>query len=116
MAETITTSTTSVPASAKKPQDRKPKTDKDGNRTVTVHGVDLTVSGNALDDFELLDDLNALDEGKGGKLPSVLRRLIGQEKYAEAMDALRDPETGRVSVEAGGKFVNDVIAAVAPNS
>lgn len=115
MAE-ITTETTAIPADVKRPADRKVKANKDGSRTVEVRGLSISVSGEVLDDFELLDDLDALDQGNGTRLPSVLRRLIGKENFGGAMDILRDPETGRVSVESGAEFVSEVLKAVAPNS
>lgn len=115
MAE-ITTETTAIPADVKRPADRKVKSNKDGSRTVEVRGLSISVSGEVLDDFELLDDLDALDQGNGTRLPSVLRRLIGVENFKGAMEILRDPETGRVSVESGAEFVSEVLKAVAPNS
>lgn len=115
MAE-ITASTTAIPESAKRPADRKAKASKDGSRNVTIRGLEITVSGDALDDFELLDDLDALDQGNAARFPSVLRRLIGKDSYKAAMDILRDPDSGRVSVESGATFVSEVLDAVSPNS
>lgn len=111
----VTDKTTTIPDAAKKPQDRRPKQSKDGTQTVKVHGVELTIVGDALDDFELLDDLAALDDGEGQRLPKVMRRLVG-EKWRDVMSALRDEETGRVSVDDAGTFIHDVLEAVAPNS
>lgn len=110
---TTTTEKTAVPATAKKPQDRKPKDD--GTMTVTVRGVELTVDREAFDDFELLDDLNALENGSPQRLPSVLRRLVG-DQWGKVMDGLRDKDTGRVSAEAGAGFVGELMEALNPNS
>ena len=112
----ITADATVIPAGVKKPADRKPKEAKDGSRTVTVRGLEITVAGEVLDDFELLDDLGALDQGQGQRLPSILRRIVGDETFGLAMDVLRDETSGRVSVEEGARFVNEVLEAVSPNS
>ncbi|QFQ29708.2 hypothetical protein EEW87_004240 [Janibacter melonis] len=108
--------TKTVPAGAKKPQDHKPKTEtEDGKRVVEVRGEKFTIEADAFDDFELLDDLSALEDGDATKLPGVLRRLVGKDQYAQALDLARDEDTGRVSIEAGAELVSDMLGAAAPN-
>ncbi|MFB3980331.1 hypothetical protein [Microbacterium proteolyticum] len=127
------------PAGAKAPQDHQPKTEKpkvetvevdlpdgfdeDDNpkyrkasaRRVTVSGVEVTVLEEALNDFELLDDIRAAqDLNDGSRMPSLLRRLVGND-YSKVLDALRGPN-GRVTVEAGSQFVWDLFKALNPNS
>lgn len=106
---------TTIPAGAKRPEDRKaPKADT-GDVTVTIRGVTVTISEEALDDFELMDDLDRLEqEEDASRLPSILRRLVG-DQYKTVMDALRGPN-GRVGIEAGADFVGEVLEAVAPKS
>ena len=54
---------TTVPDGVKVPQDRKPKTEpKPETLTAYVRGREWSVPTDALDDFELLDDLNALEQ------------------------------------------------------
>ena len=105
-----------VPKNAKKPEDHKPKaSEKPEWIEVTVRGVDLRIDPDALDDFELMDDLNELEQNENPtRLPSILRRLVG-DQYREVMDALRG-ENGRVTVEAGSEFLGEVMEAVSPNS
>ena len=99
-------------AAPETPQDRKPKASKaTEDFTVTVAGRDWTVAREALDDFELLDDLGAVEAGNPARLPSVLRRLLG-EQYAAALDTIRDEKTGRVGIEAGNDFVKAVFEAL----
>lgn len=107
-----------VPAGAKQPSDRKaPQEPDDGFLHVEMRGKTWHVSKDALDDFELLDDINALEQqNDASRMPSVLRRLIGDEGYGKAMDLLRDPESQRVSVSAGSKFVWDLLKELDPNS
>lgn len=103
------------PAGVKQPSDRKPKADTD-TLTVNVHGHGWTVSRSALDDFELLDDLHAVQEdGDATRLPSILRRLLGDGGFSEAMAVLRARGEGRVSIEAGSKFVGDLLGEIDPN-
>lgn len=106
-----------APKAAKQPQDHKPKAEpKPETLTAYVRGREWSVPSDALDDFELLDDLNALEQkGDATRLPAVLRRLLG-EQWRDAMDVMRNTETGRVSIEAGSEFVMDLMGALNPNS
>lgn len=100
---------------ATKPQDRKPKVESvDGVSTVTIKGVTVRVEKDALDDFELLDDLARMQEGDGARISSVAHRLFGDD-FKNVMDGLRG-ENGRVSVESASEFISELLAAVAPNS
>ncbi|OJU39682.1 MAG: hypothetical protein BGN97_00230 [Microbacterium sp. 69-10] len=136
MADANEVESTSVPKGAKQPQDRKPKDDKpkveqveidtptgevddEGKpktrkvkaSRVAIRGIVVTVPHEALDDFEVLDDMRALhDEEDASRMPSLLRRLIGDD-YKRVMNALRGTN-GRVGVEDGTKFVWDLVGAL----
>lgn len=98
-----------------KPQDRKPKVDTvNGVSTVTIKGITVNVDKDALDDFELLDDLAKMQDGHGARLASVAHRLFGDD-FKTVMDGLRG-ENGRVSVEVASEFISELLAALAPNS
>lgn len=106
---------TAVPAGAKKPEDRKPKDDGTSDLRVEVQGLTLIIPREALDDFELLDDLNELDQNDNpARLPSVLRRLVG-DQWKTVMNHLRDEKTGRVPVEPAMEFLNELMDAADPN-
>lgn len=90
----------------KAPQDRKPKAGEP--HRVEVDGRTWTVDSDALDDFELLDDLGEIEAGNAARLPRALRRLLGAEQYKRAIESLRDGDTGRVPVEAGAEFIKAV--------
>lgn len=94
--------------------DGNPKTRSASARRVVIDGVTVTVLNEALDDFELLDDLSELENRKASKLPSVARRLFGDD-YKSVLDALRGPY-GRVSIETATKFIRSVFGALNPNS
>lgn len=119
----------------KEPQDRKPKKpsvkEVDGGKQVTFHDIksrdrsgkpigdealQVTVAYESLDDFELLDDLRAIDvDRNASRLPSLLRRLVGDD-FQSVMDALRDPGTGRVRIERANQWLADLMAVLNPNS
>jgi len=107
----------------KKPQDHLPKQEKpvvesvEGGKQVTLHGVVVTVPDEALDDFELLEDLGKIQADKKytGLLPSILRRLVGDEGYETVMSGLRN-EKGRVPVQSGIDFILALFQALNPNS
>ncbi|WP_248240557.1 hypothetical protein [Microbacterium kunmingense] len=120
------------PTAAKAPQDHQPKTEKpkvekitititeDGDertipgRRVTLRGIDVEVADEALDDFEVLDDIRAVqDANDASRLPSLLRRLVG-EQYRSVLDQLRGPN-GRVTTSDGAQFVLDLFQALNPN-
>lgn len=98
-------------AQAKKPQDHKPK-QVDG-KTVTVDGIKVTISVDAIDDFELLDDLAQMQDGNAARIVSACKRLFGDD-YSRILDELR--VDGRVKTSRVSQFFMDVFKAVAPNS
>lgn len=106
-------------AEAKKPQDHKPPKPSaekvDGGQNVTVDGLTVFIAQEAMDDFELLDDLGRLDDGDGTRMPSVLRRLLTDEDREKVLEHLRG-KNGRVSIEAGGTFIQNIFEVVNPNS
>lgn len=107
------------PATAKKPADRQAKKAEITEFTMTVYGIDVSIAVEALDDFEFMDDIGRVDDGDLSRAPIALRRLVGSEKMRELMDAVRDPDTGRVTSEAGAGLFMDIFKAVqeqAPNS
>lgn len=111
-------------AQAKKPQDRQPKqvkpsvTQTDAGWDITHQGIAISVPREALDDFELLDDLAVLqrDEKRGTpRVPSMLRRLAGEDGYQAVLTGLRDASTGRVPASVAVRFVFEVFQALNPN-
>lgn len=111
----------------KTPQDRKPPAKKTTSPEVDgfdpakhlaheVDGVTYLIDKGALDDFELLDQISRLESGEAQCLPGVLRKMLASPaEFAKAMDSVRDPATGRVSIEAGGELVSKMLD-VDPNS
>lgn len=71
---------------------------------VTYAGERWVIKREALDDFELLDDLGAMEAGNPARFPSALRRMLGAEQAKRAVELLRNPDTGRVPVEPAVEF------------
>ena len=104
---------------AKQPQDH--KTTKNQPKTVEVMGVTVTVGPAIFDDLDMVEylyDLQAAQEGDGtGAFAIVpfLKKLCGPQ-YTAMKDALRDPDTGRVSIDKVSEFIAQLLEQVAPNS
>lgn len=99
-------------AAPKKPQDRKPPAD--APIEIEVRGTKFAIDRDALDDFELLDDLAQVEEGKAQRLPALLRRLLG-DQYKSALNLLRDEESNRVSLDDGSNLVREIFEAIDPS-
>lgn len=119
--------TTVVPASAKKPSDRKPKAetapepdapvvDRHEDRVeLTYRGITVTITQDAANDYEVLEDAAS---GDSTRLPGMLRKLVGDEGHNAIKEACRDSTTGRVRLEGDGsisEFVAELFGALNPN-
>lgn len=97
---------------------REKSLDAAGPRKVSVDGVTIHVDPTVFDDWEVTESLYALQaDPKGGALEVVplMRRLLAGD-YERVKNALRDPDTGRIPVEAMAGFLDRMLRAVAPNS
>lgn len=109
------------PAGAKKPADRKPPADTPKKQalgedvTVEVRGESFTVSRDVMTDFELLEDIAELDAGNLSRLPAALRRSLGDGQYERAKEVIRDPETGRITIDGAAEFYRDLFGALNPS-
>lgn len=104
----------------KEPQDHKKKsanpkvvTAENGKR-VTISGKSVTVTNDALDDWELLEDLSDLQNGKGQRITSIAKRMFGDD-YKPALEQFRGTN-GRVKASEFTKFVQEVVFALNPES
>ena len=74
-----------------------------------ANGFACQIADEALDDYELFEDLVTIEE-EPNRLPGVIKRLIGKESYAELKEANR--VDGRVSTAAMSDSLRDIIQAV----
>lgn len=104
--------------STKKPQDRKPKKSTvetvEGGKKVTHAGKTIFIADDAIDDWELLDDLSEVQNGNGSRVVSVAKRLFGDE-YKKVIEQFRN-DNGRVKATEFSKFVQEVFILLNPSS
>ena len=104
---------------AKQPQDH--KTPKNQPQTVEAMGVTLAVSPAIFDDLDMVEYLYALQAAQSGNgagafaIVPFLKKLCGPQ-YTAMKDALRDPDTGRVSIDKVSEFIAQLLEQLAPNS
>ena len=85
---------------------------------LTVQGIEVEVPQDALNDFELMVHVMAVDMGDTHSIVHAdqgLKLLLGLEQHAAVMAALR-AKHGRVTIEGGLEFFVELIKAVLPNS
>ena len=63
----------------------------------TKSGFEFQIDEEALDDYELLEELAMVDRGKTGKVVGVLERLLGAEQKDKLKEHLR--KDGKVSAK-----------------
>lgn len=102
-----------------KPATNDHKQPKDSIRHVTVHGVELTIDPNIFDDLDIVEDLYDMqhadsDPAGSFKIVPLLRKICG-DGYEAVKTALRDPDTGRIGMEAVSEFTQELMQAVNPN-
>lgn len=91
----------------------------DGTQQVTIDGLKLVIDDSVFLDFEMMEWSARLQEDEKGNaqlMPLMFRRMLGQEQFAAVKDKLRDPATGKVSLDDGFKFLGQVFQAINPNS
>ena len=112
------------PATAKAPQDHKPaginaKDEAlDVPPVITIKGREWTLDRTGINNFELIDHINNVATGGAaglGSAPRVMRAWLGYEQYTEALDSMRDPDTGIVDMQSGYEFALEMVSAD-PNS
>lgn len=72
------------------------------------------ISEAALDDWELLEILSDIDDGKTQKLGAAIKLLLGDEQAKALKEHCRNDE-GRVPTSAMMKEIGDIFAALKEN-
>ncbi|MCG7284960.1 hypothetical protein MHY85_03105 [Cellulomonas sp. ACRRI] len=108
----------------RKPKDRQPKaTEQASTFEVTVRGVDLSIPAERFDDFELLFDMQTIDQGASDaealpRLIDVFSRFLGIAGAKRLIAAAK--ADGPLGIAAGVALINEVFDALkgtsAPNS
>lgn len=79
----------------------------------TNSGFEFEVSEAALDDWELLEILSEIDDGKTQKLGAAVKLLLGEEQAEKLKEHCRTD--GRVSASAMFKEISDIFTALKNN-
>ncbi|MGP5484366.1 hypothetical protein ACTXMZ_15425 [Brachybacterium alimentarium] len=113
----MTTKTQTKPKTASKTARKDADTPEVSERTVTVQGLKVTVSTDAmtrLDVVEALDDVNS--ERNPFAIVQVFRIVFGEEQYADVKKHLEEKEDGPVGIRAMRTFFESTLKKVNPNS
>ena len=101
------------------PQDH--RLPKDAPRHITAAGIEFDIDPQVFDDLDVLEDLydiqNSGETGDGAfKIVPFLRKILGETTYRRVKDALRDPQTGRIGMDALSDFLTEMMGQASPNS
>ena len=77
---------------------------------VTKRGFNFSMSVDAMNDMELLEDLGRLEDDPT-LLPGIIRKILGEDQKKALYNFLRDPKTGRGPIEAVSETVAEIFAA-----
>ncbi|MCL2089844.1 MAG: hypothetical protein FWH11_01230 [Micrococcales bacterium] len=109
----------------KKPQDHRKKAKRPKKATpspthgapveyrITVRGMELVVTEDALDDWDVVEELN---DRSGGGMPSAVRRILGPAQDAKVRALCTDEKTGRVVGSQMAEWVAEFFEALADAS
>ncbi len=64
----------------------------------TTSGFEFKLEDDVLDDYELLEDLQKIDEGETGRVVDMVEKLLGKEQKDALKNHVRSV-TGRVSAK-----------------
>lgn len=114
MAETKQTKKPTIPANAKKPQDR--QTAKKDVLPDAVHveweGQDYTIESEAFADAEVLEYLVEAQAGQGQYFILALKTLLGPQQWVQYKQHTKaNADSGRVSSQAAREFFEHVMKA-----
>lgn len=74
----------------------------------TKSGFEFHIKEEVLDDYEILEDLCAIDEGEVNKIPKVAIKILGDEQMKRLKDHIRG-ENGRVSALKMGEAIGEIL-------
>jgi len=71
------------------------------------NGFELEVDKNGLDDWEILEILCDLDDGKFGKMPKVFDAVLGADQFAALKAYLKETE-GKVKISTMQNLLGEI--------
>lgn len=79
---------------------------------MTESGFAYELEESVLDDYELLEDLCAIDKGENARIVAVTRKLLGDEQLSRLKEHLRDADTGRVPAKRMFEEFGEILSGV----
>lgn len=77
---------------------------------VTESGFKFEIPADTLDDYELMEMIAELDDGKTQNLPKIYTRILGEGQKKELMEHLR--KDGKVSMIEMSKAFFEIMGAI----
>ncbi len=84
-------------------------------KTVEIDGLTIDIDAGVFEDYEFLEALSEVANGKPQNIVRPFRMLFTGDTYQAVKDHLRD-ENGRVPVKDMSAFLAKVVKATVPNS
>lgn len=76
----------------------------------TKSGFEFKLEEDTLDDWELFEDLTAVEEGESTKIIGCAKRILGNEQYNRLKEFLRD-ENGKISTTAMSNAISEIFGS-----
>lgn len=80
----------------------------------TQSGFEFDIDEGKLDDYELLQALYAIDNGKADQIVYVVNALLGEEQEKKLKDHIRDKESGKVSISGMISHISEIFRIIKP--
>lgn len=77
---------------------------------VTESGFEFKISADTLDDYELMEMIAELDDGKMQNLPKIITKVLGDNQKSDLMEHLR--KNGKVSMIKMSKSFFEIMGAI----
>ena len=82
-------------------------------RGITETGFEFEIDDEVLDDYEVMEDLCALDCGKVAIFPQAIEKILGKEQLIKLKDHVRN-DKGKVSTTALMKEFTNILNSNQP--
>lgn len=75
----------------------------------TESGFEFEIEEKTLGDWEVIEKLVDLEDGRYSAAVSVLRRILGEDQYGRLKDHCRDENTGKITTNSMLKELSDIL-------
>jgi hypothetical protein len=81
-------------------------------KITTKDGYELEIKEEHLDDYELLEALDAVDRGKTARLTFAFEKLLGTKQKNELLEKYRDKDTGIISATKMYPLISEIMEQI----